>query len=177
MNETGILGVVCANRFKSICEGSDKMERIIAAVRSKEALVKRCLKKLETEITVNYADSGYTNDLFGSSFTVGDLGDSVILSIDLASNFRVRNTDSNRYADACELVENQSILESIQIDDEDLTDAVTAIHRRHPKKQWRLHLLLGAEETLQYEIKIEALGDSLFLSRDFDRATQAERLD
>src|SRR5579872_3858145 len=100
------------------------MEKPVAAAKSKEAVVKHCLRKMETGISVNYVNGGYANDLFGSNFTVGDLGDSVTLSIDLSSNLRARGTDSNRYDDACELVEGQSLLEWIQIDDEDLVDAL-----------------------------------------------------
>lgn len=126
--------------------------------------MKRSLRKTTTGISVTYSDGNFSNNLTGTEFELEESKDSLTLSINLAGNLHVRNKSANCYADACELVENHSSLQSVQIDEERIIDGLIAAAQKTPNLPWRLTLLFAEKVVFQYAVKPTASNGSLFFN-------------
>jgi hypothetical protein len=75
---------------------------------------------------VTYKNGGFTNNLWAKKSTIEIRDDTLILEMDLSSNFRVRNKRSNTYLDAVELSEQRSEIAFIQLDSAILLEPLSA---------------------------------------------------
>ena len=126
--------------------------------------MKRSLRKTTADISITSSDGNFSNNLTGTEFELEESEDRICLSINLAGNLGVRNKTANCYADACELVEDHSSLESVQIDERQIIDGLIAARQRTPNARWELKLLLGEKGTFTYSVKPTTSNGSVFLN-------------
>jgi opacity protein-like surface antigen len=124
--------------------------------------VKQSLSKKATMISVTYSGGGYSNNLTGTNFSLEESEDLMCLSIDLSGNLRVRNKESNCYADALELTEQHSSMRSVQIDESKVVDRLIAACQRAPSARWNLKLLLGDRGAFKYSVTLKESDGNIF---------------
>lgn len=126
--------------------------------------MKRTLRKTAARVSITYSNGNYSNNLTGTDFSLYESEGRICLSIDLSGNLRVRNKESNCYADARELAEEHSTLEAVQIDERQVIEGLSKANQRTPNPRWELQLLLGEKGTFKYSVKSIMSHGSLFLN-------------
>ena len=75
------------------------------------------IRKTDAQISVYCSPGWFSHNLYGSMFTVEIEADQITLQIDMSSNRRTRNKQSDRYTDAEHLEEHASKLQRVEIHD------------------------------------------------------------
>ena len=112
--------------------------------------MKKSIRRAAVGVSVTYSDGGFSNNLMGSSIEVDALPDFLCVSIDLARNIHVRNKRANCFDDGCQLAERYAKLGSVQIDDRQVLERLTAVFKRFPRTKWQIELSLGEKGTFKY---------------------------
>jgi hypothetical protein len=126
--------------------------------------MKRTLRKGSSHVHVTYRNGGFTNNLWGREFTLEDRDNTLVLGIDMSSNLRVRNKQSNAYLDAAELAEQWNEVEFIQLESDLVLEPLSSYWHRMRNPSIVLSLSLGNHGCARYDVKPEVLGISLQLN-------------
>jgi len=126
--------------------------------------MKRSLRKTSAGVSVTYSTGNFSNNLTGTNFTV-EAEDAVIkISIDLSCNLRVKNKETNCFFDANELAEDHALLESLQIDDEQIIDGLLRARQKYPEAVWELEISIGDKGIFKYTVSVSGSNGSVFFN-------------
>ena len=115
--------------------------------------MKSTIRKSTSLLNIEYHNGNYTNNLFGSFFTLDSSEESNVLGIDFSSNFRTRNKQENSYHDAVELSKEYEDLRSLSIHEKKVNEYIIKAHKTNPSAPWTLELNLNSPETVSLPIK------------------------
>jgi hypothetical protein len=124
----------------------------------------RSLRKTTASVSVTYSHGNFSNNLTGTDFELELSETDICLCINLRGNLSVRDKSENCYSDACELVNDQALLKSVQIDDSQVIDGLLNANKKVPNAHWKIKLLLGEQGTFDYPVKPEMSNGSVFLN-------------
>ena len=126
--------------------------------------MKHMLRKTSINISINYTNGNFSNNLTGTDFSLDDSDDKITLSINLATNLRVKNKTLNCYADACDLANDHFMLDQLQIYDEQVIKDIVAAKKKNSDAVWMLYLLLGEKGKFECSVMPTISNGSLFLN-------------
>jgi len=86
------------------------------------------------------------------------------VSIDLSSNLRVRNKESNCFFDANEFAEDHALLKSLQIDDEQTIVGLIKASQMNPDAVWELEISIGDKGLFKYKVSLSRSNGSVFFN-------------
>ena len=126
--------------------------------------MKYMLYKSSASISISYRNGNYTNNITGSFFSIEGKCDHIIFTLDLSENLRGRNKEaSNNYIDACELIDDYSLVKIIQISTGPQTlRRLKSYPLPNPDAPIFLNLHLGDNHIFAFPVSI-ALGDGEFI--------------
>lgn len=118
------------------------------------------LKKSKENIHIEYDDGDFSNNLFGSNFTLipNSANKSLELRIDLSSNFRVRNKQTNTYYDMMELERNIDRLKVLSFNDKTVIKLLKQIWNNLNFKVENLILSVFLRQAHSFDVSLEKDG-------------------
>ena len=116
----------------------------------------RKLRVTTAGVSVIYTNGNYTNNLIGNNFAAEIKDDHVVLIVDLAPSFRVRNKSTNTFYDANELADDSDQLESLTICDDKVPKELKKYRIKHKDLPWKLRILLDERGEFEYSGKVKA---------------------
>jgi len=126
--------------------------------------MKRSLRKTSAGVSVTYSTGNFSNNLTGMNFAI-EVKDGIIkVSIDLSSNLRVRNKESNCFFDANEFAEDHALLKSLQIDDEQTIVGLIKASQMNPDAVWELEISIGDKGLFKYKVSLSRSNGSVFFN-------------
>lgn len=125
--------------------------------------MKRSLRKGSAGVSITYSDGDYSNNLYGSGFTVETYENTICLGIDLSSNLRVQDKAGNCYDDICSLIEKHSKLKWVQIDERQVIEGLASTYQKNPNATCQLKLIVG-NKIFEYQVSPQESQGSLFLN-------------
>lgn len=121
------------------------------------------LRKTSSPISITYSKGDFSNNLLGTNFKVDNSHENIVFSIDLSSNNKVRNKDTNSYYDVNDLLIKHSELETLQIFENKIIYDISLLFKNNKSKNWELELIIAEKGTLKYKInKIQIDGNITF---------------
>ena len=105
---------------------------------------------------ITYQNGGYSNNLWAQNSTAELVEECVLFTLNLDSNFRIKNKQSNQFLDATELVESASKLKFIQIDDAQTLSGLERFWKEANKPPIKLALSLGDHGVANYSVDVES---------------------
>jgi len=122
------------------------------------------IRRTSFGVAVTYRDGDYSNNLVGQNFESAVSKILIRFIIDLGANLRVKNKESNCYADALELREKATLLKDVQIDERQILSAVASLNMKYPEAAFELQIILGESEKLRFPVGINMSSDSLIMT-------------
>ncbi|MFC2027122.1 hypothetical protein ACFLU3_00385 [Chloroflexota bacterium] len=126
--------------------------------------MKRSLRKTSSGVSVTYSTGNFSNNLTGTNFTVEATDEIIRVGIDLSSNLRVRNKQSNCYFDANELAKDHSLLKSLRIDGSKIIASLIETRQMYIDASWELELSLGEKGLFKYSVSVSGSNGSIFFN-------------
>lgn len=143
---------------------TNKAEQLFAAWYIKETLVQRILRKTAAQVSVTYNHGNFSNNLNGTDFLLNESEVEILLTVDLSSNLHVRNQSSNCYSDAIELASDYSKLDMLQIDEQQIIDALVSAKKKNPNAPWFFQINLGEKGLFKFSVTPTLSNGSLFFN-------------
>ena len=116
--------------------------------------MKTTIRKSPSLLYLQYQNGNYTNNLYGSLFTIESYEGSNVLSINFSRNFKTKNKQEKSYHDAVELSEDYKDLKSLSIYEDRVYQYIVKIYKKNPNANWFLELNLNPPETVSLPVKV-----------------------
>lgn len=125
--------------------------------------MKRFIRKGKALVSIVYTDGDYSNNLFGADFTIEISETITIFCVDMSSNLISANKNQNCYDDAHSLLEKHTKLQSIQVDEMQVTKGFSSYYEKTPHTICKLELNLG-NTVLRYTADPQISNNTLFFN-------------
>jgi hypothetical protein len=119
--------------------------------------MKQSLRKTPTQLHLAYKYGEGSDRLIGRNLTLLDEGDVLTLTIDLSTNFQLRNKTSAGYLDAVNFVHNHHKLRSLQCGDNLVRTRLIRAWEKVAEPQLRMCLELGQRGRFLYSVQPHSL--------------------
>jgi len=126
--------------------------------------VQRILRKTAAHVSITYSHGNFSNNLNGTDFLLHESENEILLTVDLSSNLRVRNKESNCYSDAIELARDHSTLDMLQIDEQQIIDGLVSAKKKNPNAPWYFQINLDDKGSFKYLVTPTLSNGSLFFN-------------